>query len=286
MLTFEYSAANPRMPVAYGAFEAMHTRCEVLLPGLEKERAETLATRIEQEVIRLEGLFNRFDPDSELGRVNRLDAQGSVAVGEELYGALELCLAFHRSTEGFFDIAVQSSVRPPGAAFGLDPAAHTVRLASPEVVLDLGGFAKGYALERIGHRLRQAGVNAALVNLGDSSVLGLGRHPYGEGWPAGIEDPCRAGEQAAGFTLHDGALSVSGHPPGRAPHIIAREGGTVRRSGFVAVQGRSPLVAEILSTALFAAPEDKRRALLSEHPGYRAVRIRCQPQAPAIVSEI
>lgn len=149
MLTFEYSTANRDMPVAYGSFRAMHTLCEVLIAGIARPAAEELIRRIYERAGVLESKFNRFDPQSGVSRMNRSAACGETTVDDELYGALEMCRVFNRSTCGSFDIAVQSEERPFGEAYLLQPSRHAVRFTGTGVTLDFGGFAKGYALERI-----------------------------------------------------------------------------------------------------------------------------------------
>ena len=112
-------------------------------------------------------------------------------------------------------------------------------------------------------------------------------HPFGDHWPVGLANPFRDGEEAYGFKLRDGALSISGHTPEHPRHIIdPGSGGYVARDGFVAVQGRSPLVAEVLSTALFAAPETKWSGIMENYTDYRAVRIGCDRDGTVTVTEI
>ena len=106
MLTFEYSTANRDMPVAYGSFRAMHTLCEVLIAGTARPAAEELIRKIYERAGVLESKFNRFDPQSGVSRMNRSAACGETTVDDELYGALEMCRVFNRSTCGCFDIAV------------------------------------------------------------------------------------------------------------------------------------------------------------------------------------
>ena len=155
------------------------------------------------------------------------------------------------------------------------------------MTLDFGGFAKGYALERIKQLLIKETAGSALVNFGNSSILALGVHPFGDHWPVGLANPFRDGEEAYGFKLRDGALSISGHTPEHPRHIIdPGSGGYVARDGFVAVQGRSPLVAEVLSTALFAAPETKWSGIMENYTDYRAVRIGCDRDGTVTVTEI
>ena len=92
----------------------------------------------------------------------------------------------------------------------LDPAAGTVRFDRPGVELDLGGIGKGYAVDRVVSLLRERGIASALVNLGGSSVYGLGAPPGKPAWEIGVQDPARPAKTALTVALRDRALSVSG----------------------------------------------------------------------------
>ena len=181
---FTYSTKNAECAVAYATFFAMHTRMELVLPRLEESAAQTIVRDVEQRVKQLEQLMNRFDERSPLAVVNAVAASQSVALDDELFMALELCEAFRRSTQGYFDVAASEQQRA-GAAYALDGKNHTVRLLSADARIDLGGFAKGFALERVCGVLREQGVESAVVNFGNSSIAALGHHPYGEWWPIG-----------------------------------------------------------------------------------------------------
>ena len=88
--------------------------------------------------------------------------------------------------------------------------AGTVRFDRPGVELDLGGIGKGYAVDRVVSLLRQRGIASALVNLGGSSVYGLGAPPEKQSWEIGIQDPTDPAKTALAVPLRDRALSVSG----------------------------------------------------------------------------
>ncbi len=92
----------------------------------------------------------------------------------------------------------------------LDREAGTVRFDRPGVELDLGGIGKGYAVDRVVDLLRRRGVASALVNLGGSSVYGLGAPPGKDAWEIGIQDPTDPAKIALTVRLRDRALSVSG----------------------------------------------------------------------------
>src|SRR5690606_2909186 len=90
----------------------------------------------------------------------------------------------------------------------LDPAGPRVRYARPEVYVDLGGIAKGYAVDRCARLLREAGVRQASVSAGgDSYILGDRR---GEPWTVGIRDPRDERAMTAVLPLMDIAVSTSG----------------------------------------------------------------------------
>lgn len=150
----------------------------------------------------------------------------------------------------------------------LDPATRSVRLTGEEVLLDAGGFGKGYALERIRPLLTEAGVRSALFNFGDSSVMSVGTHPLGDCWPVGT---VAGGEP---FRLVGSSLSISGlHPDGRAHIVDPTSGRMVSRRTMVAVEGRSAFLCEVLSTALYAAPADLRDRIAARFEGYRYTEI-------------
>ena len=272
---FTYSRKNPECAVAYAQFGAMHTRMEIVLPRIEESEAQEIVRDVEQRVKALERLMNRFDERSPLAVVNALAASEAVVVDDELFMALELCEVFRRGTGGYFDVAASEQARQ-GSAYLLDGKNHTIRLASDDVRVDLGGFAKGFALEQVGQMLRERKVESAVVNFGNSSIVALGHHPFGEWWPIGVANRLRSGSMAEEFRLRDSALSVSGRAESGEYHIVNPHTGLrVAGQELVAVEGRSPLVAEVLSTALYAAPHNRRAEIVAQYEGYRAMELYC-----------
>src|SRR4029077_11271416 len=92
----------------------------------------------------------------------------------------------------------------------LDPAQETIRFDRPGVELDLGGIAKGYAVDRAVDLLRRQRVVAALVSAGGSTVFALGAPPDKPAWEVGVQDPVDPDAAALTVRLKDRALSVSG----------------------------------------------------------------------------
>ena len=238
----------------YAWFMAMHTRIDLVMCDRRSE-AEWLriANGIQDKVLRLEMIGNCFDERSELSQVNRNAFHHPVKLSNDMYEMLALCMDFHTKTLGCFDVTVHSRSYHPRMMENLclDREAHTISCASPDVHINLSGFIKGFALDRIKTILTQEGVEHALVNLGNSSILAMGNHPYGDGWK--MSDDC---------VLHDQCLTVSGNDTEEREHIInPQTGELVKGRAKVSVVTKSGAVGEILSTALFAASEELREEL-------------------------
>lgn len=275
---FRYSTKNALHPVAYASIKAMHTRLEMVLVDMAEDAARALCEAVETDTSEMERRFSRHEAAAALTVVNMRGGREAVGVDDELFMALELCEAFRRGTEGYFDITACSDCAGVGvrAGYALDAAAHTVRLYGAGTLLDMGGFAKGYALERLRRRVADSGVTQAVLNFGDSSIAAIGHHPYGEWWPVGVGASVGQPSVAHEFRLRDSALSVSGRGRGGEYHIFdPHSGERVVREETVVVEGRSALVCEVLSTALYAAPDSRRKNIISRYEGYAATVLRC-----------
>jgi len=103
---------------------------------------------------------------------------------------------------------VASLVKANPQMSDLTISSNEVRSANKEVKLDLGGYAKGYALDRAASILKQQGINDALINIG-GNVLALGSHGK-RPWRVGIQHPRKPGALAT-LELREGeAVGTSG----------------------------------------------------------------------------
>ena len=291
MAEISYSRKNPDYPIVYASFGAMHTRVELLAVGLGEEQGRGLMAEAEREVKRLERLFNRFDSRSPLAVVNMTAIGQSVKVEDELFMALELCEVFRRATAGYFDVTAADdgvdAVSDGSGGYALDGKEHSVRILREGARIDLGGFAKGYAAESVRRIFEQADVRQAVINFGNSSIVAMGHHPYGEWWPIGIEHRKVKSAVAREVKLKDGAMSVSGRAESGDYHIIdPMTGNRAVGEELIVVEGRSALVAEMLSTALYAAPRNRRAAIMAQYEGYVATEIYCRADGTTECREI
>jgi thiamine biosynthesis lipoprotein len=269
------------------------------------------------ELDRIDRLMSHYRRESPLSRLNREAARGPVAVEPELLAFLDLCLRWSRESDGAFDVTVgplmkawgffRDEGRVPGngelaAALEvvgyrhvvLDRQAGTVQFDRIGVELDLGGIGKGYAADRVVDLLRSRGIASALVNLGGSSVYGLGAPPGREAWEVGIQDPTDPSKTALTVSLRDRALSVSGGY-GRFfetdgvtySHIMdPRSGRPVQGVLSVAVLSDTGTAGDALDNVLFVQGVEVGRAFLRHlratgalfflpkgHRGWRLVRL-------------
>ena len=133
----------------------MNTRFDVFLCGDDEQHLEAVAVAMLEEILRLDGVLSRFDPRSEIARVNREAGKTAVRVDRELFALLETCEQGRLATNGFFDVT-------QGGGWELDAANSAVRLANAEAQIDLGGVGKGYALDCGREILRRFNVESGL----------------------------------------------------------------------------------------------------------------------------
>ena len=265
-LKFIHSTSNPDAPVAYCSFTAMHTVIECLFVDRDRRHADMTSKRILELVEGLERSLSRHFVNGSLYQFN--ESTDFTSVDEDLYMSLELCEQMRAATEGFFDIAALCPSRERPAYHTL-PRTHSAKRVSNDIFLDLGGFAKGYAAEKVRTMMTGEGIVSALLNFGNSTVAGIGHHPLGEYW---IVTPAEGDNHD--FHLRDSALSISGRTSGGMEHIVDPH--TMRfsgKDGMIAVTGRSALVCEILSTGLYAAPEDRHEYIMRQFPNYTTHRL-------------
>lgn len=209
---------------------AMACRFEVVLAGEDAGRIGAARTALNL-VDRLEARLTVFRESSELSAVNRRAADAPVPVHPALFDLLCRCAALHADTGGAFDITSTPLSRcwgflrrapavPEAAALEaarscagmqfvrLDPSQQTVGFARAGVELNLGSIGKGYALDRMGAKLRRLGVTSALLSAGGSSLLAIGADRAG--WPIQISSRLRGGLRLARVRLCDVAVATSG----------------------------------------------------------------------------
>jgi len=207
----------------------MGTRIAVELWSDDHAAGERAIDAVMLEMRRIDAAMSTYKADSEVSRVNALAARAPVKISAELFDLLTTAVEYSRITDGAFDITYasvgfmydfRSRVHPseqqiaqalPAVNYRhllLDRATLSVRFSQPGVRIDLGGIAKGYAVDRGIAILQQHGITRALVSAGgDSRIIG---DRFGKPWIIGIRHPDHRNEVIVRLPLVDTAFSTSG----------------------------------------------------------------------------
>ena len=281
----------------------MGTSISVELWGEDAAAAEWAMAAVMAEMHRIDQLMSPYKPVSELSIVNRDAAQRPVPVCPEMFELIARSIHFSEISDGAFDITYASAghlydyrahIKPSDAALAracsaigyrhlfLDRENRTIRFARDGVRIDLGGFAKGHAVDHGAAILARLGFHNAIVTAGgDSHVLGDRR---GRPWTIAIRDPRRPGEVVAVLPLEDVAISTSGdyerffEADGvRCHHVIdPKTGKSPANIRSVTILADDGLTTEGLSKCLFVMGLDEGMRLVESQPGVDAVVVDAQ----------
>ncbi len=262
----------------------MGTRCSVVLPDMDEMEADDLFRLIKNEIARIEGMLSRFRDDSNLSAINKNAAEKPFVVNREMFRILKAASYYYEKTDGLFDITLRPVLQywkdnPNGERtvaaemlkklgthkVRLDERGKTVSFVNDSIELDLGGFGKGYALEKINDLLLRHGLDNGFVTLGESSILTLGRHPAGDCWKIGIKNYMEPEKVVHTYHMRYGSVSTSSNffvdDDGKLinhRHVInPRTGVPVEELVTMSVFSQSAIVAEVMSTAFLVMPGDE-----------------------------
>ena len=281
-----YKELGKGRSIFYGWSEAMHTRIDVILCHRPQEQCEAAVRGIVAELKRIEKMISRFDPSSDIARINALAAHQPVAVGPETLEILLSALRFGAKTDCRFDVTHASAKGKLNERLYLDPARRQVLFKVKGVEVDLGGYGKGYALQKVQEKLLADGWTDYLLNFGNSTVCARGDRPGGEGWCIGVENQLRGGSNALELTLRNQSLNTSGNTGQHSNHIYSADrDGYIGGLGSVSVVTDGPLEGEVLSTALFSALDGGRGedvSFTTRFPGARAYGIDYASGSPVV----
>jgi thiamine biosynthesis lipoprotein len=208
------------------------TLVEVSVYGEPDLKAQRAVKAVMLEFQRLHNMLHAWQP-SELSELNKAFAQGkSRRITPELSAILKDATRISQQSGGLFNPAIGGLIRLWGfqsdkfkaalpdpkkitALVKADPQMGDIMILNDvassrnrTVQIDLGGYAKGYALDRAADILEKMGVRNALINIG-GNVLALGSHGS-RPWRIGIQHPRKPGPIAT-LDLHDGeAIGTSG----------------------------------------------------------------------------
>jgi thiamine biosynthesis lipoprotein len=257
---------------------AMGTRVVFTALGRSRDRIEEAFGRAGEEIDRLVGVFNRYDPVTAVGVLNR---DGRLpGPPPELVEVVGHALRLWRLSRGAFDVTVRPLVdllgrRGPDGAFrtpseielrealarvgsrDLDVTRRAIGLRREGMGLTCDGIAKGYIVDRACRQLRRRGVRRFLVDAG-GDIRAAGGKEGGAPWTVAVRDPRGGPDFPDLIEIRDGAVATSGsyevyYDEQRLHHHIIdiRTGRSPQEAVSVSVRAPTAMAADALATAAF-----------------------------------
>ncbi len=271
----------------------MDTPVRVVVYAGRREAGAATDAAIEQ-IARLESLWHPGRPDSDVARVNAAAGTEPVSVAPETLELAQIAVQVARETGGAFDPTIGplsaawgfgEGGRVPGATelasaralvdwrdLHVDSEAGTIFLARPGMQVEFGAVAKGLAARLVRDNLAEAGVSAALVQLGGSIAL-LGERPQGGPWQIAVQHPRDPQGFLATLSLEEGFADTAGdyqrffeHDGVRYHHILDPATGlpAAGMASVTVVASRGEL-ADAYATAAFVLGMEEGYRFLLEH---------------------
>ena len=283
----------------YSAYSMDYFDTVITITGYEKSQEDFDKQSNEildmfKEYHRLYSIYHRFDGLNNMCTINQLDngVHPTVKVDKAIIDMLLFCKKMHAMTDGKLNVAMgsvlslwhdyrtigkdnpsQASLPPMDklqeasahtdiSNLVIDEKNSTVTVTDPQMKLDVGAIAKGYAVEQVALALTEKGVSGYVLNVG-GNVRTIGSKPDSTDWSVGIENP-EGGDYIAYLNVSDMSVVTSGsyqryyYVDGKPyHHIIQPETLMPAQNGYlsVSVVCKDSGVADALSTTLFCLPK-------------------------------
>ena len=278
--------------------EAMATTFRFVVVGEDQAYAEDAANTAFRDIDLIESELSRFQPGSDITRLNAAGRGEEVYVGPAACDCLMLAQDVAKATEGAFDITIgplfqlwresgddisESQLASARAKCGwrhleISPYGPMAKKGVDGMLVDLGGIGKGYALDQSADLLRDWDIEHGLLSAGDSTVLAIGSAPgSNDGWPVNAGTPGSAPVQ-----LSDGhALSGSGFEV-QGEHIIDPRTGrpcpmTDTDRPIIWAVSPGAALSDALSTAFMILRPGEVEALCKQQRDVRAIYFSPEP---------
>jgi thiamine biosynthesis lipoprotein len=301
----------------------MGTFARMLVVAPDKRTAQRCIDAAFEQFRQIEALMSWRKEDSEIAHINRDAYANPVRVSEPTFEVLQKSVEFSRLSGGAFDITVgplmelwrraedanhlptdaelkQTLSRVGFEKLILDANNMTVRFAVDGMKLDLGGIAKGYAVDKAVEAMQKAGAVGAMVDAG-GDIRCFGTPSKGKTyWLIGLQDPdveiekgeskienlIGGGKPLLILKFTDAAVATSGNyrrfvTVGRKKysHIVDPKSGYSSESlASVTIICPAAIDADALGTAVTVMGEEKGLALIEQMPGTEAILITSAPE--------
>lgn len=290
----------------------MDTAIELRFETVAGTKGDQIADKVYSEIGRLEKLFSRSLPDSDVSRLNAQAGLNPVSVNPDVLFVAEQAVYYGEISGGAFDPTIAPLIDLWGflgqeyrlpekeeikevislvdyRMLIVDSERNELYLPDQSMALELGGIAKGYIVDRALAILKEAGIKTAFVNAGGDIGL-IGSRPDGTPWRIGVRHPRDQNKVIAVLQSKDGAVVTSGdyersfEAGGESYHHILdpKSGMPAALLASVTIVAETAIAADALSTTVFVLGPDEGLALIERLPGVEGVLI--TPDLEIIIS--
>ncbi len=322
-----FVAEKIRRPIEIdgGYREVMGTLARIVVVAKHERQARRCIETGFGELVRIDKMMSDYKPDSELSKVNREAFANPVKVSPELFEILQKSVEFSRLSNGAFDVTVgplvdlwhkageanvvpdENTLAAAKARVGfekliLDANERTVQFAVKGMRLDLGGIAKGYAVDKaVGAMRREGAIGGMVCASGD--IRCFGKPADKDTWRVGLQNPVAANQPASNgaigaeqvlmvLKVNDMAVSTSGDyrrfvaiGRKRYSHIIDTSTATgASKLSSDTILAANAVDTDALSTAVNVMGAQKGLALVESLAGVEAILITAGPEYQVVKS--
>jgi len=312
-------AAQQYISIDSGYREVMGTFARIVAVGTDEKKCKEAITAAIDQIRRVDELMSDYKENSEISRVNRLAYHQPVKLSKDTFKVLQKSIEFSRLSDGAFDVTVGPIVdlwRSAGEA-NSPPTKHLLEQARSKVGynklildandmsvkfkvegmrIDLGGIAKGYAIDKAIQAIKNKNLTGAMVDIGgDVRCFGKPNEKRNK-WIVGIQDPKNArnwpGKTAISIALKLTNLAVATSGSYRRfyliqgqkqSHIINTAGDTTAKGPpSVTIIAQKAVDADALATAVSVMGKEKGLKLIEQLQNTEAVIITASPEQKLI----
>ena len=303
-LLFWISQKNRTITVDGGFRLTMGTVARIMVTAQDPRQAHQAIDAAFDKIFRIEALMSDYDAESQLSQVNSRAFEEPVAVDAELFEVLTAAKLYSCLCEGAFDITIgpvvqlwrkakedgtaptPEAIAKAKAAVGhenliLDAENRTVKFAAEGMFLDLGGIAKGYAIDKAIEILQATGLKGAMVDIGgDLRCFGtpVNGKPH---WLIGLQDPDNEETILMTLNIDDMAVATSGDyrrfviiGDEKHSHIVnPATADSAKDLSSVTIIAREAMAADALATAVTVMGDKKGLELIDAIDNTEAILI-------------
>jgi thiamine biosynthesis lipoprotein len=298
------STQNRVISVDGGFRLTMGTVARIMAVAQDQAQANEAINAAFEKIYEIDHLMSDYDPNSQLSLVNRQAFEQPVPVDAELFEVLTAAKLYSCMSGGAFDVTVgpevqlwrkakEDGIAPTPEALAkakeavgydnliLDNQKQTVKFAKEGMCLDLGGIAKGYAIDKAIEILQAAGVKGAMVDIG-GDLRCFGTPADGKPhWLIGLQDPQKEGNILMKLNMDNRAVATSGDyrrfvviDEKKHSHIVnPTTADSALDLSSVSIIAPTAMAADALATAVTVMGDEKGRELIEKIETTEAILI-------------